>query len=74
MRTHALTAQAQTRFTCDRCRDHADTETANTPPASRVTAPTGWITLWIGDLLVAPNHLCPDCAIGFTNYLHAEQP
>jgi hypothetical protein len=63
-----VTAQAQTRFVCDRCAGEEDVNTQNTTPAQRVSGPKGWLTLWLHEPTRPATHLCPVCAPAFDNF------
>jgi hypothetical protein len=64
-----MTAQQETLFICNRCRDSTTVPLANGPITTRSAPPEGWVTLWVDDQTRAPAHLCPPCAFGFNAYM-----
>jgi hypothetical protein len=65
-----MTAQQETLFICDRCREHVTLPLQNGPATMRSMPPENWLTLWRNEVTRAPVHLCPTCAEAFDRLLH----
>jgi hypothetical protein len=64
-----MTAQQETLFWCDRCKDTYTVPLHNGPVATRIKPPDGWLALWLDEPTRPAVHLCPPCAFGFNAYL-----
>jgi hypothetical protein len=64
-----VTAQAETRFKCDRCGNELNQVLQNTPVTARVTAPDDWLTFWLEEIGNRAMHLCPECNTEFVNFM-----
>jgi hypothetical protein len=65
-----VTAQQETLFVCDRCREKITVPLQNGPVTSRSLPPDGWVTIWQDDVTKAPVHFCPACRAAFRQLLH----
>jgi hypothetical protein len=68
-----MTAQAQTRFYCDRCTGEDNVSSQNLPTAQRVSGPAGWLTLWLRDPTGPATHLCPVCAPAYEAFMKGDK-
>ena len=64
-----MTAQAETRFCCDRCHSEEYIATENTPVNQRV--PHGWLAMTVTER--PHTHLCADCSRDFTLFMDAPE-